>query len=176
MARPTPSPANRFWQKLPDIVDFCRVYLGVDPITQMMPIQPTAHYTMGGIPTNKYGEVVIDDKNTVFPGLVCGGRMRLCLGARRRTVSGRIPCSIWLSSASTRDSRPRSTRNRLILRNCPPTRKQARGPSSRRCSNGSGKENAFDISTEMKKVMFEDVGIYRNEKGHASLPLDKVPS
>ena len=59
--------------KLPDIVDFCRVYLGVDPVTQMMPIQPTAHYTMGGIPTNKFGEVVIDDKNTVFPGLVRGG-------------------------------------------------------------------------------------------------------
>jgi len=60
-------------QKLPDIIDFCRVYLGVDPVTQMMPIQPTAHYTMGGIPTNKYGEVVIDDKNTIFPGLYAAG-------------------------------------------------------------------------------------------------------
>jgi len=39
-------------KKLPDIVDFNRVYLGIDPMTQMMPIQPTAHYTMGGIPTN----------------------------------------------------------------------------------------------------------------------------
>ncbi len=66
--------------KLPDIVDFCRVYLGVDPITQMMPIQPTAHYTMGGIPTNKFGEVVLDDKNTVFPGSVCG--RRVCLRFR----------------------------------------------------------------------------------------------
>src|SRR5918995_255241 len=60
-------------QKLPDIIDFCRVYLGVDPITQKMPIQPTAHYTMGGIPTNKYGEVVIDGNNTVFPGLYAAG-------------------------------------------------------------------------------------------------------
>ena len=60
-------------QKLPDIIDFCRVYLGVDPITQLMPIQPTAHYTMGGIPTNKYGEVVIDGNNTVFPGLYAAG-------------------------------------------------------------------------------------------------------
>ena len=40
--------------KLPDIVDFCRTYLGVDPVTQPMPVQPTAHYAMGGIPTNKY--------------------------------------------------------------------------------------------------------------------------
>jgi succinate dehydrogenase / fumarate reductase flavoprotein subunit len=39
--------------------------------------------------------------------------------------------------------------------------------------NGSGKENAFDISTEMKKVMFEEVGIYRNEKG-MKLALEKI--
>ena len=65
--------AEELLKKLPDIVDFNRVYLGIDPMTQMMPIQPTAHYTMGGIPTNKYGEVVIDDKNTVFPGLYAAG-------------------------------------------------------------------------------------------------------
>ena len=44
--------AEELLRKLPDIVDFNRVYLGIDPMTQMMPIQPTAHYTMGGIPTN----------------------------------------------------------------------------------------------------------------------------
>ena len=59
--------------RLPDIVDFCRVYLGVDPITQMMPIQPTAHYAMGGIPTNKFGEVLSDEKNTIVPGLYAAG-------------------------------------------------------------------------------------------------------
>src|SRR5512143_2890153 len=65
--------AEQLLKKLPDIVDFNRVYLGIDPMTEMMPIQPTAHYTMGGIPTNKYGEVVIDEKSTVFPGLYAGG-------------------------------------------------------------------------------------------------------
>ncbi|MBI5160654.1 MAG: FAD-binding protein, partial [Micrococcales bacterium] len=59
--------------KLPDIVDFCRVYLGVDPVTQPMPIQPTAHYAMGGIPTDKYGQVIRDEKNTVVPGLYAAG-------------------------------------------------------------------------------------------------------
>jgi succinate dehydrogenase / fumarate reductase flavoprotein subunit len=38
--------------KLPDIADFCRTYLGVDPVKEPMPIQPTAHYGMGGIPTD----------------------------------------------------------------------------------------------------------------------------
>ncbi len=65
--------AEELLKKLPDIVDFSRVYLGIDPMTQLMPIEPTAHYTMGGMPTNKYGEVVVDDKNTVFPGLYAAG-------------------------------------------------------------------------------------------------------
>jgi succinate dehydrogenase / fumarate reductase flavoprotein subunit len=60
-------------EKLPDITDFARTYLGVEPKTEPMPIQPTAHYAMGGIPTNVNGEVVIDAKNTVFPGLYAAG-------------------------------------------------------------------------------------------------------
>ena len=61
--------------KLPDIVDFCRTYLGVDPVTQPMPVQPTAHYAMGGIPTNITAEVVIDEKNTVMPGFYAAGEV-----------------------------------------------------------------------------------------------------
>ena len=76
--------ADELLKKLPDIVDFNRVYLGIDPMTQMMPIQPTAHYTMGGIPTNKYGEVIIDDKNTLFPGLYAA-RMRVRFRARSKS-------------------------------------------------------------------------------------------
>src|SRR5258708_26313658 len=65
--------AEQVLQKLPDIVDFCRVYLGVDPLTQLMPVAPTAHYTMGGIPTTKFGEVILDRNNTVMPGLFAVG-------------------------------------------------------------------------------------------------------
>src|SRR5574342_942159 len=39
-------------EKLPDITDFARVYQGVEPLTEPVPIQPTAHYAMGGIPTD----------------------------------------------------------------------------------------------------------------------------
>ena len=65
--------ANYVEQKLPDILDFCRVYLGVDPVKEPMPIQPTAHYAMGGIPTNVDAEVVIDENWTVLPGLYAAG-------------------------------------------------------------------------------------------------------
>jgi succinate dehydrogenase / fumarate reductase, flavoprotein subunit len=60
-------------KKLPDIADFCRTYLGVDPVREPMPIQPTAHYAMGGIPTDIDGRVLKDAQNTVLPGLYAAG-------------------------------------------------------------------------------------------------------
>ncbi len=44
-------------EKIPDIAEFCRVYLKIDPVTQPIPVQPTAHYGMGGIPTDHNGRV-----------------------------------------------------------------------------------------------------------------------
>ncbi|HZK65993.1 MAG TPA: succinate dehydrogenase flavoprotein subunit [Chloroflexota bacterium] len=60
-------------EKLPDITDFVRTYLGLDPIKDMIPIQPTAHYAMGGIPTDIDGRVVVDEKNTPLPGFYAAG-------------------------------------------------------------------------------------------------------
>jgi succinate dehydrogenase / fumarate reductase, flavoprotein subunit len=59
--------------KLPDITEFARVYQGIEPITQPVPIQPTAHYAMGGVPTDVEARVVIDEQNTVLPGLYAAG-------------------------------------------------------------------------------------------------------
>ena len=59
--------------KLPDITEFARIYLGVDPMSEGVPVQPTAHYAMGGIPTNVMGQVVADEANTVVPGLYAAG-------------------------------------------------------------------------------------------------------
>ena len=66
-------PPEQIDAKLPDITDFVRTYLGIEPKTHPIPIQPTAHYAMGGIPTNIEGEVVIDADNTVLPGLYAAG-------------------------------------------------------------------------------------------------------
>src|SRR5690606_27273850 len=60
-------------KKLPDIADFCRTYLGIDPVYEPMPVQPTAHYAMGGIPTDVDGRVVLDAAGTVLPGLYAAG-------------------------------------------------------------------------------------------------------
>src|SRR2546425_6289616 len=66
-------PPEQIDAKLPDITDFVRTYMGLEPKTDLIPIQPTAHYAMGGIPTNVQGEVVADADNTVFPGLYAAG-------------------------------------------------------------------------------------------------------
>jgi succinate dehydrogenase / fumarate reductase flavoprotein subunit len=58
--------------KLPDITEFARTYLGVDPVTELVPVYPTCHYVMGGIPTTITGQVLRDNTTTV-PGLYAAG-------------------------------------------------------------------------------------------------------
>ena len=66
-------PPEQIDAKLPDISDFVRTYQGIEPKKDPIPIQPTAHYAMGGIPTNVDGQAVIDADNTVLPGLYAAG-------------------------------------------------------------------------------------------------------
>ncbi|NHU85288.1 succinate dehydrogenase flavoprotein subunit [Kocuria sp. JC486] len=60
--------------KLPDITEFARTYLGVEPYTEPVPVFPTAHYTMGGIPTDIKGEVFENSEKTI-PGLYAAGEV-----------------------------------------------------------------------------------------------------
>jgi succinate dehydrogenase / fumarate reductase flavoprotein subunit len=159
--------AEELLKKLPDIVDFNRVYLGIDPMTEMMPIQPTAHYTMGGIPTNKYGEVVIDDKNTVFPGLYAAGECA-CVsvhGANRLGTNSLLDLIVFGKHSGTRAAEYANSSDLEKLPEDPEAEARRQFDALR---NGDGTENAFDIANELKNVMFEDVGIYRNEKGMRS--------
>jgi succinate dehydrogenase / fumarate reductase, flavoprotein subunit len=60
--------------KLPDITEFARTYLGVEPYTEPVPVYPTAHYAMGGVPTNIQAEVLRDNTH-VIPGLYAAGEV-----------------------------------------------------------------------------------------------------
>ncbi len=155
--------ADAVLKKIPDIVDFCRVYLGVDPVTQMMPIQPTAHYTMGGIPTNKFGEVVVDDKGTTVPGLFAAGECA-CVsvhGANRLGTNSLLDLVVFGKHAGLKAAEYAKSAEWTKL---PGDADAAARAEFEALRNGSGKENAYDLSNEMKSVMFRDVGIYRNEK------------
>ncbi len=60
--------------KLPDITEFARTYLGIEPYTEPVPVYPTAHYAMGGIPTNIEGEVLRNERD-VIKGLYAAGEV-----------------------------------------------------------------------------------------------------
>ncbi|HET9587866.1 MAG TPA: FAD-dependent oxidoreductase [Anaerolineales bacterium] len=159
-------------QKVPDIIDFCRVYLGVDPITQMMPTQPTAHYTMGGIPTNKYGEVVIDGNDTAFPGLYAAGECA-CVsvhGANRLGTNSLLDLVVFGKYAGLKAA---EYAKQAEYQNLSAGVEGGARSQFEALKSGSGKENAFTISSEMKNVMFEDVGIYRTGAIMESA-LDKI--
>ena len=158
--------------KLPDIIDFCRVYLGVDLGGRRILKKPTAHYTMGGIPTNKYAEVVMDDKNTVFPGLYAAGECA-CVsvhGGNRLGCNSLLDLVVFGKHAGLKAAEYAKQADYQKL----PDEAEANAKSQfEALKHGSGKENVFTISTELKKVMFDDVGIYRNEKGMQTA-LEKV--
>ncbi|GAB4457184.1 MAG: succinate dehydrogenase flavoprotein subunit [Anaerolineales bacterium] len=147
-------------KKLPDIIDFCRTYLGVDPVTQPMPIQPTAHYAMGGIPTNMYGEVVIDDKNTVLPGLYAAGECA-CVsvhGANRLGTNSLLDIVVFGKHAGLRAAEYAKGADFTPLPADPEgfARQQLEG-----FRKAQGAENVFQISQEMKKEMFDNMGVFR---------------
>ena len=63
-------------ERLPGITDLARIFAGVDLTREPIPVLPTAHYNMGGIPTNMHGEVVCPkngDPDAVVPGLFAVG-------------------------------------------------------------------------------------------------------
>jgi succinate dehydrogenase / fumarate reductase flavoprotein subunit len=150
--------------KLPDIVDFCRTYLGVDPVSQPMPVQPTAHYTMGGIPTNKFGQVVIDEKNTVMPGLYAAGEAA-CVsihGANRLGTNSLLDLVVFGKHAGLHAAEYVQGADFQPLPDDPTgfVRSQVD-----RLMNSKGKEKAAQIAKDMKKTMFEHVGVFRTEAG-----------
>ena len=65
--------ADTIKQKLPDITDFVRTYVKIEPIDEPIPVQPTAHYAMGGIPTDVDARVLSDAQGTILPGVYSAG-------------------------------------------------------------------------------------------------------
>ena len=107
--------------KLPDITEFARTYLDVDPLKEGVPITPTAHYAMGGIPTNVNAEVLAQHfRRQRFPGSTppASAHASRFTGP---TGSGRTRCSTSSSSGGEADSRWPSTRPRSRCSTSPMT-------------------------------------------------------
>ncbi len=158
--------------KVPDIIDFCRTYLAVDPITQPMPVQPTAHYAMGGIPTNLKGEVVRDEANTVVRGLYAAGEVA-CVsvhGSNRLGTNSLLDLVVFGRECGKRAAEFATNSERLPLPADPEGRVREQLD---RLRSASGSEKVASVRKDLQQVMFEQVGVFRSQDG-MSEAVDKI--
>jgi len=152
--------------KLPDILDFCRTYLGVDPVHEPMPVQPTAHYAMGGIPTNVDTEVIIDVNNTVMPGLYSAGECA-CVsvhGANRLGTNSLVDLVVFGRRGGVKMAEYCQQANFAELPRDAGAEARA---SFERLRRSNGKTRVVELREAMQNVMSRDVGVFREEAGMA---------
>jgi succinate dehydrogenase / fumarate reductase flavoprotein subunit len=158
-------------EKLPDITEFARVYQGIEPITQPVPIQPTAHYAMGGIPTNVESRVVADENNTVVPGLYAAGECA-CVsvhGANRLGTNSLIDILVFGRRAGRsiqRDLAAGLAQPDLPVDAAEPVRAEIEAMRTR--PRG---ENAHKIRLELADMMMDKCGVFRTEDTLMELTL-----
>ncbi|MFZ4813414.1 MAG: succinate dehydrogenase flavoprotein subunit [Phototrophicaceae bacterium] len=150
--------------KLPDILDFCRTYLGIDPVEKPMPIAPTAHYAMGGIPTNVDAEVVIDENWTVMPGLYAAGEAACvsCHGANRLGTNSLVDLVVFGRRAGKRVAEYIKTADWVPVTANPTQEVEA---ELERIRTSNGKTRPGEIRKIMQKVMMDHVSVFRTQEG-----------
>lgn len=150
-------------RKLPDILDFCRTYLGVDPVKEPMPVQPTAHYAMGGIPTNTDAEVVIDAQGTVMRGLYAAGETA-CVsvhGANRLGTNSLVDLIVFGRRGGMKMAEYVKDADWKPL---PADPTESIRAEFNRIRNGNGKSSAGELRAKMQQTMMDNVGVFREEE------------
>jgi len=149
--------------KLPDIADFTRTYLGVDPVKEPMPVQPTAHYAMGGIPTDDDGRVLIDSVDTVLPGLYAAGEVA-CIsvhGANRLGTNSLVDLVVYGRRAGKNMAEFCQSAELLPLPDDPTGEVAA---ELERILNNQSNVKALSIRSEMQASMTANAGVFRTEE------------
>ena len=150
--------------KLPDIAEFVRTYVGVDPVHEPIPVQPTAHYAMGGIPTNVEGQVVITPENDVLPGLYAVGECA-CVsvhGANRLGTNSLNDLVVFGRRAGKHIAQYVKTAEFVPL----PEDAHAEAVAQlERLRANEGTERVAEIRDTMQKVMMDHVGVFRTANG-----------
>jgi succinate dehydrogenase / fumarate reductase flavoprotein subunit len=148
-------------EKLPEITSFARTYLGVDPAKEPVPVQPTAHYAMGGIPTDVWGRVLRDERNTPVPGLYAAGECA-CVsvhGANRLGTNSLVDILVFGRRAGRDMARYLKEAERVPVAHNPDS--EARDQLERLLSSTGG-EKVAAIREELASCMMEWCGIFRN--------------
>ncbi|MEO7022013.1 MAG: succinate dehydrogenase flavoprotein subunit [Ktedonobacteraceae bacterium] len=151
-------------EKLPDITDFARNYLGVEPITEPVPIQPTAHYAMGGIPTDTDARVAIDSQWTPMPGFYAAGECA-CVsvhGANRLGTNSLVDLIVFGRRAGKHMAKFIAENDYQQL---PPQPEDFSRQLVERLYTSTGHESAARIRNTMQTEMMDKVFVEREEKG-----------
>ncbi|MET9262771.1 succinate dehydrogenase flavoprotein subunit [Amycolatopsis sp. NPDC004079] len=147
--------------KLPDITEFSRTYLGVDPVKEPVPVFPTCHYVMGGIPTNIHGEALRDNEH-VIPGLYAAGEVA-CVsvhGSNRLGTNSLLDINVFGRRAGIAAAEYALAHEHVELPEDPTTlvEEQLAGLLSEH-----GDERVADIRKEMQQTMDSHASVYRTE-------------
>ena len=154
-------PKEQIEAKLPDITEFSRTYLGVDPVTELVPVFPTAHYAMGGIPTNVETEV-LSDNDTVVGGLYAAGEVA-CVsvhGANRLGTNSLLDINVFGRRAGIAAADYATSHDFVPLPEDPQVTTIALVEGLR---SGTGSERVASIRKDMQQTMDLNAQVYRTE-------------
>ncbi|MFB7738361.1 succinate dehydrogenase flavoprotein subunit [Streptomyces sp. NPDC056112] len=155
-------PPEQLDAKLPDITEFARTYLGIEPYTDPIPIQPTAHYAMGGIPTNVQGEVLADN-STVVPGLYAAGEVA-CVsvhGANRLGTNSLLDINVFGKRAGIAAAEYAAKADFVEL---PEDPESLVVEQIERLRTSTGTERVANIRRELQETMDANVMVFRTEQ------------
>ncbi|MDQ0405926.1 succinate dehydrogenase flavoprotein subunit [Streptomyces sp. NPDC005047] len=155
-------PPEQLDAKLPDITEFARTYLGIEPYTDPIPIQPTAHYAMGGIPTNVEGEVLADN-TTVVPGLYAAGEVA-CVsvhGANRLGTNSLLDINVFGRRAGIAAAEYAQKADFVEL---PADPESLVVEQIERLRSSTGTERVATLRRELQECMDANVMVFRTEQ------------
>ncbi|WP_287373769.1 succinate dehydrogenase flavoprotein subunit [Prosthecochloris sp.] len=153
-------------EKLPEIESFAKIYLGVDPAEKPIPVQPTCHYAMGGIPTDANGRVSGDAEGREVPGFWAAGEVAcVSVHGANRLGSNSLLDLIVFGRRAGKDI------NRYLDRICLTPIPLDTGAAARMSEKiavlkgRDGGEAITPIRAELQNVMMENVSVFRHEQG-----------
>ncbi|MCI9889572.1 succinate dehydrogenase flavoprotein subunit [Micrococcales bacterium 31B] len=156
-------PPEQIDAKLPDITEFARTYLGIEPYTEPVPVYPTAHYAMGGMPTNITSEVFRDAEHTV-PGLYAAGEVA-CVsvhGANRLGTNSLLDINVFGKRAGIAAAEYANSVDFVDLPENPEVETVALIDNLMQ-AKAQG-ERVSDIRRELQEVMDANVQVFRTEE------------
>jgi len=152
--------------KLPDITEFARTYLGVEPYTEPVPVFPTAHYAMGGIPTNVRGEVLRNNTD-VIKGLYAAGECA-CVsvhGANRLGTNSLLDINVFGKRAGIAAAEYASSATLPAIQDDADSAVSAQVAALRSTvGSGDGTERVSDVRRELQEIMDRNVQVFRTDE------------